>query len=303
MVKFNSSAPRRFRRPPDPPNLLKHFNHETTPAPKKKGKSNFLLLSTSIPSSSGADHVPHPSTWMQLDRWIASLASISSAKKGQKRGNNQCLPSVKYGSRAIEPLATPQLRPASGSDQIKSRDKLPGNEELTRIAYGPIIYLIFAFEDQDVGHPAERNAQVNNFGFSHVIRDVANVDDTRRFSRTSRFQFHLQIKKDRHYKTPEIPLPATHTHTATGQATLKNRENQYFLPALRPPSVFIKLRRRWRDVPSCSGGKALGQKPPQGQVFASASASTSTVPPSAVVSSIYEMSSLDFLVSSPRPRP
>lgn len=53
-------------------------------------------------------------------------------------------------------------------------------------------YLIFAFENEDVGDAAERNAQVNDLGFGHVVRDVTDVDDARRFGRTPRLQFHLQ---------------------------------------------------------------------------------------------------------------
>ena len=51
--------------------------------------------------------------------------------------------------------------------------------------------LILALENEDVGDPAERNAQVNDLGFRDVIWDVADMHDARRFGRASRLQFHL----------------------------------------------------------------------------------------------------------------
>ena len=57
------------------------------------------------------------------------------------------------------------------------------------------MYLIFALEDEHVGDPAERNAQVNDLGLGHVVRDVADVHDPRRFGRTPRrVQLHLKNK-------------------------------------------------------------------------------------------------------------
>jgi hypothetical protein len=162
---------------------------------------------------------------------------------------------------------------------IKAATKLPAKPRVK----DPIIYLIFAFEDQDVGNSAERNAQVNDFGFSHVIRDVANVDDTRRFGRTSRFQFHLQIQRDRHYKNPKIKFTSDHFRQQDRPLCKRARENRYFLPAPRPPSVFIKLRRRWRDVPSCSGGKRARPKTPKAKCL---HPPPPLSVPSAVVSSI-----------------
>ena len=52
-------------------------------------------------------------------------------------------------------------------------------------------HLIFAFEDQDVGDPTKRDAQVDDLSLGDVVGDVADMDDARRFGRTSRLQFHL----------------------------------------------------------------------------------------------------------------
>lgn len=52
-------------------------------------------------------------------------------------------------------------------------------------------YLIFALEHEDVGDSSERDAEVNDLRLRDFVRDVADVHDARRLSRTSRLQFHL----------------------------------------------------------------------------------------------------------------
>ena len=57
-------------------------------------------------------------------------------------------------------------------------------------------HLIFALEDENVGDASKRNAQVDDFSLCHVVGDVADVDDPRRFGWTSWFQFDLSSHHD-----------------------------------------------------------------------------------------------------------
>lgn len=60
---------------------------------------------------------------------------------------------------------------------------------------GNTAHLVFALEDEDVGDASEWNTQMDNFSLRHVVGDVADVDDSRWFGRTPRFQFHLASRQ------------------------------------------------------------------------------------------------------------